>query len=252
MCVNIIMNLHNIDGVNIPFDKTWRSIAISLSGGADSALLAYLICSIVQTTGIKSFTVHVISHTRMWKTRPWQGWDSQHIYNWLSAEFPHIEFKRHTNFIAPELEYGNIGPTLTDEYGKTVSGDNIEQRAFAEYVCFQEDVEAYYNGVTRNPRNVAFAGIPERDVGPTNDNQHLVLMKHMNRYAIHPFRFVEKDWVLRQYKRLDLMNLFEKTRSCEGEFKNINYETYTPGQYVPTCGRCFWCLEREWALNQLS
>jgi predicted phosphoadenosine phosphosulfate sulfurtransferase len=83
--VNINMNLHNIDGVTIPFDKTWRSIAISLSGGADSALLAYLLCSFIPNNS--QCIVHVISHTRMWKTRPWQGWDSQRVYNWLTERF---------------------------------------------------------------------------------------------------------------------------------------------------------------------
>jgi hypothetical protein len=242
------MNFYDVDGVKVPFDKKWNSIAISLSGGADSALLAYLLCNLVD----EKQTVHIVNHVRMWKTRPWQGWDSLYVYNWLEKQFPNIQFKRHTNFIAPELEYGNIGPTLTDEYGKQVSGDNIEIRAFAEHVCFWENVDAYYNAVTRNPRNVDFVGIPGRDVDPTNDNKHLALMIHMGKYAIHPFRFIEKDWVIRQYNRLGLESLLNITRSCEGEFENLTYKNYTPGQYVPTCGKCFWCQERNWALNQNS
>ena len=55
----------DIDGLKFPFDTEWSRIAISLSGGADSALLAYLICSF---TNVKE--LHCISHTRMWKTRP--------------------------------------------------------------------------------------------------------------------------------------------------------------------------------------
>jgi hypothetical protein len=240
------MLLHNIDGVNIPFNQSWKNITISVSGGADSALLAYLVCSIAS----KPITVHIISHTRMWKTRPWQGWDSLYVYNWLVTRFPNITFTRHTNFIAPELEYGNIGPTITDEYGKLVSGDNVEQRAFAEYICFQENADAYFNAVTRNPRSVDFIGMPTRDIELTEDNKHLELMEHMGKIVSHPFRFVEKSWVVAQYKRLDIDSLFNITRSCEGEFKNITYETYTPGQYVPVCGECFWCKEREWAVEQ--
>jgi len=233
--------------MKIPFSTDWRNVAISLSGGADSALLAYLICSSVTQ---EQFTLHCISHTRMWKTRPWQGWDSQTVYRWLVKKFPHIHFKRHTNFIAPELEYGNIGPSLTDEYGKQVSGDNIEIRAFAEYVCFNEMVDAYFNGVTRNPKGIDLGGMPSRDIDPTPDNHHLLEMKHMGKMVYHPFRFIDKSKVLRKYRELDLMDLFELTRSCEGEFKNVNYESYTPGQWVPVCGECFWCKEREWAIEQ--
>lgn len=238
------MNQHNIDGVNIPFDKQWNKIAISLSGGADSALLAYIICSMVCTQEI-----HIISHTRMWKTRPWQSYDSLKVFEWLQNKFPQIKFKRHTNFIAPDIEYGNTGPNIKDEYDKMVSGDNAQIRAFSEYVCHYENIDAYYNAVTRNPRGLDIGGMTERDIEPTADNQHLTVMKHMNVWAIHPFRFIEKSWVVKQYKRLNLNDLFEITRSCEGEFQDINYKNYQTGQYVPLCEKCFWCKERAWAIS---
>jgi hypothetical protein len=239
------MNSFDIDGVDIPFDPDWTSIAISLSGGADSALLAYLLCNVPS----KLETVHCISHTRMWKTRPWQGWDSLKVYNYLKAEFPNINFVRHTNFISPELEYGNIGPSLVDEYGKNVSGDNIEIRSFAEYVCHWNNVKAYYNAVTRNPRDIDLGGMKERDIELNSSNHHLRLTNHMNGYAIHPFRFIEKNWIIKQYIRFNLIDLLKITRSCEGEFDGINYQTYVPEQSVPECGQCFWCKERNWAFK---
>jgi hypothetical protein len=45
-------------------------------------------------------------------------------------------------------------------------------------------------------------------------------------------------------------DLLEITRSCEGEFTGIDYKTYVRGQFVPVCGECFWCKEREWAIEQ--
>lgn len=236
--------------VTIPFDKNWKSVAIALSGGADSTLLAYMICKMVQEHDVEPFTVHIINNIRCWKTKPWQQHDVQKIYKFLRGDFLHIDFKLHTNFVPPELEWGNQGRTITDEYGKLVSGDTLELRAFAEYVCFTEDVDAYFNGVTRNPKGVDFEGMPTRDIDPTDDNRHLEQMVHMNRLACHPFRFVDKSWVMLQYKVLNLEHLIAHTRSCEGEFEGINYETYKPGQYVPVCGKCFWCKEREWALEQ--
>lgn len=233
--------------VNIPFNTDWKNIAISVSGGADSALLAYMVCELAKEHAI---TIHVINHVRMWKTRPWQQHDADRVYDWLFQRFYHTNFVRHKNFIAPELEYGNIGPSLTDEYGKKASGDNIQQRAYAEFICNKVDADVYFNAVTRNPISLEFSGMKERDIEPTDDNKHLEYMIHMGKVVSHPFRFVDKSWVLSQYKQLEIMDLFEVTRSCEGEFKNINYETYTPGQYVPICGNCFWCKEREWAIEQ--
>jgi 7-cyano-7-deazaguanine synthase in queuosine biosynthesis len=233
--------------MKIPFDQQWKNIAISVSGGADSALLAYLVCELAKEHGT---TIHIINHVRMWKTRPWQQYDGERVYNWLFQRFYHTKFVRHVNLIAPDVEYGNMGPTIKDEYGKMVSGDNAQQRAYAEFVCHKHNIDAYYNAVTRNPKAIELDGMKERDIDPTNDNMHLAEMVHMGRKVLHPFRFIDKSEIIKKYRELDLMDLFEITRSCEGEFEGIDYTTYKPGQYVPTCGKCFWCKEREWAIEQ--
>jgi len=242
-----MQTFYDVDGVSVPYDTEWTDVAISVSGGADSALLAYLVCNLAYE---HNTTIHIINHVRMWKTRPWQQHDADQVYNWLFQKFYHTTFKRHTNFIAPDIEYGNIGPNLTDEYGKKVSGDNIQQRAYAEFICHKHNIQAYYNAVTHNPRLAMFNGMHERDIERNEENKHLEYMIHMGRVASHPFRFVDKAWVLKQYKQLDIMDLFDQTRSCEGEFTGLDYTTYKKGQVVPTCGECFWCKEREWAIEQ--
>lgn len=240
------MNIHNIDNVTIPFDPKWKNIAVSVSGGADSALLTYLLCNIAPV----ETRFHIISNIRMWKTRPWQSEDSKRIFDFFVDRFPERTFYRHTNFIAPDIEYGNIGPSLTDEYGMKVSGDNIQIRAFAEYTCYYNNIEGYYNAVTCNPPDVEFGGMLERDLKNIKGKNHLEHMIHLGIHVMHPFRFTDKSWIVKQYKRLNIMNLFNITRSCEGEFEDLNFRTYVPGQYVPTCGECFWCKERDWAIEQ--
>lgn len=233
--------------VNISYDSNWKNVAIAVSGGADSALLAYMICKLAYE---HDTTIHIINHVRCWKTKPWQQYDADHVYRWLFQKFYHTRFKRHTNFIAPELEYGNVGPNLTDEYGKQVSGDNIQSRAYAEFICKKHDIDAFYNGVTRNPR-LAFAnGMRERDIEPTEDNKHLAVMEHMGFMVYHPFRFTDKSEIVKMYKDLGIMDLFEITRSCEGTIEGIDHTNYKSGQYVPVCGECFWCKERAWAIEQ--
>lgn len=240
-----------IDGVQIPFDPNWNNIAVSVSGGADSALLAYILCNYMRSEKLQHINVHFISHIRCWKTKPWQQNDSKNIWKIFVQEFNQIKFDRHVNFIAPELEWGDQGPTLVDEYGKKVSGDNIQIRSYAEFVGHKYNIDAYYNAVTRNPKTDEFKGMSTRDIEPTEDNQHLSIMKHMGRWAIHPFRFLEKSWVYRQYKNLDILWLWDETRSCEGTFTNIDYKNYDPlTSVVPECGECFWCKERRWAVEQ--
>jgi hypothetical protein len=231
--------------LKIPFDTSWRSVAIAMSGGVDSTLLAYLICKNVPSNQL--FTVHVINNIRCWKTRPWQQHTFDKVLQWFENQFQNITFKLHRNFVPPEMEHV-YGTMIIDEYGKTVSGDTIELRSFAEFVCIKEDVDAYFNGVTKNPKNIE--GMPARDLEPSEDNKHLEQMVHMGKLVYHPFRFVDKSQIVLKYKELGLNSLFDITRSCEGEFEGIDYKTYTPGQYVPTCGKCFWCKEREWAIEQ--
>jgi len=52
-----------VDGVEIPLNKDWQRIGISLSGGADSALLAYFI---MENT---SADIYFTTQIRMWKTK---------------------------------------------------------------------------------------------------------------------------------------------------------------------------------------
>jgi len=230
--------------MNLHFNENWNNIAVSVSGGADSALLLYLLCKKVTFQ-----TVHIINNIRCWKTKPWQQHDAERVIAWFKSRFPEINFQVHQNFVAPDIEYANIGPTIKDEYGKMVSGDNIQIRAYAEFVCTKYNIDAYYNGVTKNPTD-NLDGMSERDIEPTEDNKHLEVMEHMGKLAIHPFRFISKDVIIKMYQEENIQGLFDITRSCEGEFPGLDYTTYKPGQTVPTCGTCFWCKERKWAIEQ--
>ena len=229
--------------MNLFFDKKWNNIAVSVSGGADSALLLYLLCK-----EVTSQTVHIVNNVRCWKTKPWQEHDAECVIAWIKEKFPEINFELHRNFIAPDIEYGVIGPSIKDEYNKIVSGDNIQIRAFAEYVCFKNNIDAYYNGVTKNP-DEDLGGMAERNITPTDDNKHLLIMEHMGKLAIHPFRFISKDIIISMYKKENVVELFNITRSCEGTFDWLDYKNYKKGELVPVCNECFWCRERDWAVD---
>ena len=124
---------------SISFEKSWNRIAISLSGGADSALLAYLILS--ETDADIYFTTQI----RMWKTRPWQRYVAQDVVAWFKERFPnrieHIE-----GFIPPEMEEPNT-TFITDEYGKQKPGNRIILRAHNEWVIHTFKLDAWYAAV---------------------------------------------------------------------------------------------------------
>jgi hypothetical protein len=254
--------IHNVSGVYIPLDYNWKNIGIAMSGGIDSTMLCFLLCSLIEKHKL-DITVHVTAHVRVWKLRPWQKDVSLNVYNWMVNHFPNIKFKRHPGFIPPDLEWKNNGPTLVlNEYGEEEYGDVLVMRSFAEYVGFHEKFDAFYNATTMNPNdpNITLA-LDVRNLTSHDIVEHFdyaIKYYRMGDHIVtaHPFRFVQKDWIVGRYQEFGIMDLFDMTRSCEGDkveypevFGNLDYKTYTPGMEVPTCGKCFWCQEREWGIK---
>jgi len=225
--------------MDLMLNPNWKKIGISLSGGADSALLAYLICS------QSDATIHFTHQIRMWRTRPWQNHVFHQVVDWFVKRFGD-RFHMHENLVPPEMEEPNT-TYIKDEYGKSKPGNRIIQRSYNEYIAHKEGLDALYAAVNKNP-DVKFEGAPkERYEG--HIEPHFV---HDGINIIHPFVNTRKDWIMQQYHELGIEDLLDITRSCEGEFEGLNYKTYTPGDPVPICGECFWCLEREWALGEVE
>ena len=101
-----------------------------------------------------------------------------------------------------------------------------------------------YGGINKNPDIEIKGALADRDDG--HIPPHFI---HNGIDICHPFVYTKKDWIIKQYFENDIEDLLNLTRSCEGEFDGINYNTYTPGQHIPICGECFWCKEREWAMQ---
>ena len=58
-------------GIPIPFDPDWKRIGFNISGGADTAILMYIVLKHISEQNL-DIEVHTISHIRCWTSRPWQ------------------------------------------------------------------------------------------------------------------------------------------------------------------------------------
>ena len=235
-----------IDNLDIPFDPDWKKIAISVSGGADSALLTALLCDMIKYESTQPCEIHIIQHIRNWKSKPWQQYDAVRIFNYFINNYPDITFYKHNNFIPPEMEEPNT-TFITDEYGASKPGNRIILRAHNEWVAHTYKLDAWFAAVNQNPSINIPGALPERDEGVLP-----LHMKHMGVDVYHPFVNTTKDKIIKEYFKHDIKDLLKLTRSCEGEFDDLDYTTYVPGQDVPECGNCFWCKEREWAIEQVK
>jgi hypothetical protein len=225
---------------NFVLDPSWKKIGISVSGGADSTLLAFLICS------NSDAEIHFTNQIRLWKTRPWQEHTTDQVFDWFKNRFKN-KFYIHKNLIPPELEWADKGPTIVDEYGKLKSGNQIILRSHNEYIAHRYNLNALYGGINQNPDISIQGSLSDRD------QENITIppfFMHKGIAICHPFVYTKKDWIIKQYYENSIEDLLALTRSCEGEFEGLDYTTYNPGQYVPVCGECFWCKEREWAIEK--
>lgn len=251
------IKLFRFDGLDIPFNPAWKNIGVNLSGGADSSCLAMLLCKIITENNFDC-TVHVITHTRCWNIRPWQGPVALEVYNKFKEIFPTVKFERHRNYIPPELEWGAIGPITKDETGRDRSGDQIIVGSFNSYIMYTEKLDAIFNATSKNP-DIEFPGRMMNREKPASEGvlSDLIWPK-LKGWIVLPFKFVDKTWIRAQYIRHHMEDLYNTTRSCEGDVghptsKDIipTLADYKPGMYVPVCNECFWCLERSWADSKL-
>jgi len=159
----------------------WSKIGISISGGADSTLLAFLICS------NSDAEIHFTNQIRLWKTRPWQEYVADQVIDWFRNNFKNT-FHIHKNLIPPELEWGDKGPTIVDEYGKLKSGNQIILRSHNEYIAHKYKLDALYGGITRNPDVEISGSLRDRDEG------HIPpYFVHDGVHICHPFVHTRKD-----------------------------------------------------------
>ena len=251
------------DGLRIPFNNSWKKIAVNLSGGADSACLTYLLCKHIEQNNLDC-TVDAVSLLRCWNTRPWQREIGQNVFDKLKQMFPDIINLRHVTFCPPELEHGAIGHSIeTTLDNKPQSGEEIIKQSYNKYCAYTYKLEAVYHAVTANPPSVGEdIRIPERDFDKKNLNVNDVF-KYWNAeeqrfWQIKPFRFIQKDYIYKQYADNNVLDLYNTTSSCEGDLKIYNsvkqrypsIDAYTPGDKYKPCGECWWCQERAWAEQQ--
>lgn len=252
------ITLHRINGLDIPFSNSWKRVAANLSGGADSACLTFLLCKIIQDNNFDC-KVDVITHIRCWNTRPWQEPISQIVFDKLKSMFPNIIENRHTNFIAPDIEDGAAGKIIMSK-GRLRSGDQIQVDEFNSFCLHRFKFDAIFNATTHNPYALEIEGEPisrRIDRNKVKGSQ-LVLKREIAGLIFLPFLLVDKSWILSQYYLFKIQDLYESTRSCEGDINDANLSKFVPtlkdyitGQHVPTCGKCYWCIERSWAETQI-
>lgn len=202
---------------NIEFNilLDWKVIGIQLSGGADSALLAYILAKSIVDNNLD------------------------------------IKLRRLTYGFGNKFDFFPTAKSIQDKITSMVKKDVWVK----EYEVFYNEKHMHsttktliylfknkmichtMNGRTKNP---PIEELPD----PANsrvlhrDNPVLII----DRDITEPFYNLTKDILLKTYIDLEITDLFDITCSCDIDRNK---------QILPPCGACWWCRERKWAIAKL-
>ena len=217
ICVNITMKTIDINGYSIDIQD--KPVSLSFSGGADSALLLYIL--LANTTE----TLHVYTFaSRLKQFR--NALAATRVLTACCSLTGNYHVEHHIVYIdqqSPEAMY----PSMRSQLARDGSS------------CL-------YTAMTRLPPQSVQEGfcqqLPPQLIDLRNDQTVRPLYYERNtRYT--PFINLNKQDIARMYLHLDLRSrLYPLTRSCEGPL----------GQWDKHCGSCWWCDERAWAFGTLE
>lgn len=239
------MKLYNDDGtqcveLKIPHNK--QNVLVNVSGGADSAILLYMVAKYIKDNNRDDIRLCVITCSND-KKGQWNGRRAmdvvEYVRNKLDANiFMHYVYSRDIQDVT---------------YFHEVEGF-LRDKGALDFIL---------SGITSNPHdknvevtdcngniiNLYETGLPERNYDPSNPQQTI-----SERFS-NPYANVDKKMIAHLYKHFGVEDLFSLTRSCETIPDPEKLMTPSgiadQSKTAEHCGDCWWCLERKWAFGKL-
>ena len=226
-----------------------NNVIIRLSGGADSAILLYMICDTYEKQELQ---LNLWPITVIHGVRNWQSYHAQLVLDYMMEKFPDVNWKTHE-----VIKCMNPGGKPNNKNANNYVDDqeSLIDKVIAEYA----GSAAVFNGVTANPpeeigekywgsskvfgEKVWDVREKHRDWKFIADRKPIEDDSARKLVHVNPFIQHHKGHVAKLYYDYGLVDdLLPLTRSCEGW-------DYMTANYSKTCGECWWCMERKWAFE---
>lgn len=200
-----------------------KVVGLKISGGADSAIVGYMLSKYVAE---ERSDIKIIPVTTIHGEKPFQEIYSKRVIEFLRKEFGDIFGKHYVNVCKDGPDY-------------VPAQDKIWKEAF-----LIEGMTRNYSGITANPPKEVMETF--RDQGPS-DNRNGKNFPTLVRQSFRHLVNIDKKGVAELYETLGVMDtLFPITRSCEA------YEAWPTYNIDKHCGECWWCEERRWGFGRLG
>lgn len=228
--------------LDLEYLRSFNRIGLSLSGGADSAILFLLLSKYAPDIKLLPWCAIDVE-------RPFGVDFAREIHKEIISRFPDNDIRDLYTF-----EYDIKDPKLVklareneslNELGEKYFNGFVKQIATAEVsnlLISSGNVGTHINGLTANPpreecERLGFIDLAEERRFSTN-NKTIIDSK-----IYKPFRNVNKKWIRGMYEQHDAMDwLYPLTQSCIGFADKTDF-------FTKPCKQCFWCHEKHWAFG---
>jgi len=211
------------DIINFSIPENYKKIGIKLSGGADSALVAFMLTEIVKNER-PDLVIHPISCNA--STKPYQSIFAKKVVK-VIEENTGIKFAKHF-----------IGTARTDDFLPVETYAN-DQTKFVNSLKEAGLIDSTISGITQNPPLEVHEKFGVDGPIDNRTTEKTYVRKSLNSWV--PLINTDKKGVAGFYKKYNLDWLFFETRSCEQHTTN----------FTNHCGECWFCQERKWGFGCL-
>jgi len=238
-----------------------KQVIIKMSGGADSAILAYCL-ALYKKEERPDLKLYVVTLNSV-APRNYHVKNAKRVMDKIT-ELTGVEFERH--YTKDLVEPGFDDTTLSTEewrkaspYTRTSAEMVKELKKEIQIDNDPKNRPLHYSGITKNPptslsmfyedwyasNGIKGNWITERDANTIREEGS----EENNEYWRQPFTNIDKRAVYQLYAINNVVDdLFPLTRSCESDAKGQQILDGGPEEH---CGKCWWCLERQWAFGRL-
>lgn len=208
------------------FEKC-KKIGLRLSGGADSAILLYLICKNIREQNLSIDYIQPV--TFIGDNDLHAGYYATGVFEVIAELFYDIEIRN---------------PLLIKWPDNLNEHQEVMNHFFDEYLSL---IDILFDGMNFPPPLEVTNNFSDKDNGPEHgraDRMNMIERTILDNGIIFklPFAKMDKKGIHDLYVEYNLLEtLFPLTRSCI----NQNF----PHSH---CGECWWCEERLWAFGKLQ
>ena len=200
-----------------------KTLALSMSGGADSTILCYILAKTSQKRDLQ-ITIQPYNGYDIWA--PIDSTGVIKIIKYIQSKFPTVDIQ------------WPISTVFNTNGASASEGDkNSYISPLIEKLKTHNLVDLVMNGVSLGPPIEVQQSLSSHHPITRLPGYHLWDEVERAHDHLAPFKQVDKRFIIQCYKDFKIEELLEMTNSCTAPQGN--------------CKECWWCQERTWAYNKV-